>query len=53
MLNSAIKMSAERGRGKLVKLNPRDHIDGMASVADAFCVRQKHWETIGQQLRNE
>ena len=53
MLNSAIKMSTERGRGKLVKLNPSDHIDGMAAVADAFCVRQKHWETIGQQLRNE
>ena len=52
MLNSAIKMSAERGRGKLVKLNPSDHIDGMASVADAFTVRQKHWETIGSQLRN-
>lgn len=52
MLNSAIKMSAERGRGKLVKLNPSDHIDGMASVADAFTVRQKHWEAIGSQLRN-
>ena len=52
MLNSAIKMSAERGRGKLVKLNPSDHIDGMASVADAFTVRQKHWELIGTQLRN-
>lgn len=52
-LNSAIKMSVERGRGKLIKLNPSDHIDGMAAVADAFCVRQKWWDTLGAQLRNE
>ena len=53
LLNSAIKMSTERGRGKLIKLNPTDHIDGTASLADAFCVRQKWFDTIGEQLRNE
>lgn len=53
MLNSAIKMSVERGRGKLVKLNPSAHIDGMAALADAFTVRQKWYEEIGVRLRNE
>lgn len=51
-LNSAIKMNAERGRGKLVKITPKDHIDGMAAFADAFTVRQKWFDTIGEQLKN-
>ncbi len=53
MLNSAIKMNVERGRGKLVKLNPSAHIDGMAALADAFCVRQHDYDEIGDRLRNE
>jgi phage terminase large subunit-like protein len=53
LLNSAIKMSTERGRGRLVKLKPNDHIDGVAALADAFCVRQKWYEQIGERLRNE
>ncbi|MBP5198864.1 MAG: terminase large subunit, partial [Lachnospiraceae bacterium] len=53
LLNSAIKMSTERGRGKLVKLNPKDHIDGCAAMADAFCVRQKWWDELGDRLVNE
>ena len=53
LLNSAIKMSTERGRGKLVKLSPNDHIDGTAALLDAMCVRQKWYAEIGDQLRNE
>ena len=52
-LNSAIKMNAERGRGKLIKLSPSLHIDGMAALADAFCVRQKWNDEIGERLRND
>ena len=52
LLNSAIKMSTERGRGKLVKLSPNLHIDGTAALADAFCVRQKWFDEIGERLRN-
>ena len=52
LLNSAIKMSAERGRGKLAKIKPNDHIDGVAALADAFCVRQKWYDQIGNQLKN-
>ena len=53
LLNSAIKMSNERGRGKLVKLSPLLHIDGTAALLDAMTVRQKYFAEIGEQLRNE
>lgn len=53
LLNSAIKMSTERGRGKLVKIKPNDHIDGVAALADAFCVRQKWSDDLGERLRNK
>lgn len=53
LLNSAIKMNTERGRGKLVKIAPTDHIDGTAALADAFCVRSKWNAEIGPQLANE
>lgn len=52
LLNSAIKMSAERGRGRLVKIKPNDHIDGVAALADAFCVRQKWSDELGERLKN-
>ena len=52
MLNAAIKMSTERGRGRLVKIRPTMHIDLVAALSDAFCVRQKHYNEIGDQLQN-
>ena len=53
LLNAAIKMNTERGRGRLVKINPTAHIDGVAALADALCVRQKWFAEIGAQLKNE
>ena len=53
LLNGAIKMSTERGRGKLIKLNPSLHIDGAAALIDAMTVRQKWYGEIGEQLKNE
>ena len=52
LLNSAIKMSVERNRGKLVKLQPVAHVDGTACLLDAMAVRQK-WGDIREQLKNE
>ncbi len=52
LLNSAIKMSVERGRGRLVKLSANMHIDGAAALSDAFCVRQKHYNELGDRLVN-
>lgn len=53
LFNSALKVSTEKGRSKLIKLKPTAHIDGMAALLDAFTVRQKWWSEIGSQLKNE
>ena len=53
LLNSAIKMSTERGRGKLVKVAPAVHIDGAAALLDAMTVRQKWAGEFGSQLKNQ
>lgn len=52
LLNTAIKMSVERGRGRMVKVSPGVHIDGAAALIDALCVRQKWYSEIGEQLKN-
>ncbi len=52
LLNSAIKMNTERGRGRLVKINARAHVDGMAALLDSMAVRQKWYGQIGSQLKN-
>lgn len=51
--NSALKISSEKGRAKLIKLKPTAHIDGMAALLDAMTVRQKWFGEIGEQLKNE
>lgn len=53
LLNAAIKMDVERGRGKLVKINKDAHIDGCAALTDAFTVRQKWYSEDGDRLKNE
>lgn len=52
LLNSAVKMSTERGRGRLIKLSPTAHIDGFAAVLDALTVRDKYYSQYGEQLKN-
>ena len=51
--NSALKISTDKGKSKLVKIKPTAHIDGMACLLDALTVRQKWYGEIGDQLRNE
>ena len=53
LLNSAMKMSNERGRGKLVKINGLARIDGTAALLDAMTVRQKYYAEIGKKKKNE
>jgi len=53
MFNSALKISTEKGKSKLVKIKPAAHIDGMAALLDAMTVRQKWYGEIGTQLKNE
>ena len=52
LLNSAIRIETERNRGRLVKLNANDHIDGTAALLDALCVRQKWYSEMGDRLQN-
>lgn len=52
-LDSALKMNTELNKVQLVKCRKYGHIDGMAAFLDAMCVRQKWWEEIGEQLKNE
>jgi len=52
LLDSALKVDAESERCKLIKLRKNGHIDGTAALLCAMCVRQKHWQMIGDQLRN-
>lgn len=51
--NSALKINAETERCKLIKVEQRAHIDGMAAFLCAMTVRQKWWNEIGRQLVNE
>lgn len=53
LLNAAIKMDVEKGRGRLVKIHKDAHIDGVAAFADAMTVRQKWREDDGERLKNE
>lgn len=52
-LNSALKLDTGNNKIRLVKLSPTAHIDGMAALSDAFCVRQKWYNDIGHQLSNK
>ena len=40
-------------RKKLVKINKRAHVDGVAAILDALCMRQNHWADLGDRLKNE
>ena len=53
LYDSALKLNAESGRKKLIKLSTYVHIDGTAALLDALCVRQKWYGEIGEQLKNE
>lgn len=52
LYNSALKVSTEKGRSRLVKIKPTAHIDGMAALLDSMTVRQKFYGEIGWQLEN-
>ena len=40
-------------RKKLVKVSKNAHVDGVAAILDALCMRQVHWAELGEQLKNE
>ncbi len=39
-------------RKKLVKISKNAHVDGVAGVLDALCMRQNHWAELADRLAN-
>ena len=52
-LNVAMKQNEINRKIRPVKIDQRCHIDGFVSVIDALTVRQKWYDQIGEQLKNE
>jgi len=52
-LNVGMKQNEETRKIRPVKIDPRTHIDGFVAVIDALTVRQKWYDQIGEQLKNE
>ena len=52
LLDTALKSEGESRRSKIVKTDTRCHIDGTAALLCALIVREKYYETIGEQLKN-
>ena len=53
MLDAALKFEEGTNRRRLVKVTPKAHIDGMAALSDAICMRHNHYEALADQLSNE
>ena len=39
-------------RKKLVKVSKYAHVDGVAAILDAMCMRNNHWTEMGKRLQN-
>ena len=55
LLDSAQMMESStsaHARKKLVKISKYAHVDGVAAILDALCMRQNHWAEYGERLKN-
>ena len=56
MMDSAQQIESNtsaHSRKKLVKISRTAHVDGVAAILDAMCMRQNHWADMGKRLMNE
>ena len=53
MLDAALKFEDGTNRRRLIKMNQRSHIDGMAALSDAICMRHNYYEELEAQLSNK
>ena len=56
MMDAAQQMEAgtsAHARKKLVKLTKNAHVDGVAAILDALCMRANKWNELGGQLMNK
>ena len=55
MFDAAQQMEAgtsAHARKKLVKMTKNAHVDGVAAILDALCMRQNKWAELGSRLMN-
>ena len=55
MMNAAQQIetgTSAHPRKKLVKLSKNAHVDGVAAILDAMCMRANHWAEMGRRLMN-
>lgn len=45
--------TSAHSRKKLVKISKNAHVDGVAAILDALCMRANHWTEMGQRLMNK
>ena len=53
MLDAALKFEDGTNRRRLIKMSPKAHIDGMAALSDAICMRHNYYEELAGQLSNK
>ena len=53
MLDAALKFEEGTNRRRLIKMNAKAHIDGMAALSDAICMRHNYYEEYAGQLSNK
>ena len=53
MLDAALKFEEGTNRRRLIKMSAKQHIDGMAALSDAICMRHNYYEELQAQLSNE
>ena len=53
LMDAALKYEEGTNRRRLIKVNPRSHIDGVAALSDAICMRHNHYEELAAQLSNK
>jgi phage terminase large subunit-like protein len=53
MLDAALKFEDGTNRRRLIKISAKAHIDGMAALSDAICMRHNYYEELAGQLSNK
>jgi len=52
MLDAALKFEEGTNRRRLIKMSAKQHIDGMAALSDAICMRHNYYEEMADRLSN-
>ena len=52
LLDAALKFEDGTNRRRLIKITPKAHIDGVAALSDAICMRHNYYEELVGQLSN-